>query len=179
MLQNYTMMNVAKVFFDYPTEEHYLKEISRASKIAHTSVKNNLMDMKKEEIITEVIEKKGKRKFPIYKANLENPSYRKLKKIHNLINLQDSGMIGFLKDKLMPRCIVLFGSYQRGEDIEESDIDIYIQGSKEEINLDRFKKKLNRNIKLHFNENFDEYSKELKNNIINGIVIYGYLEVFE
>ena len=32
---------------------------------------------------------------------------------------------------------------------------------------------------LHFNDNFNSYSKELKNNIINGIVISGFLEGYK
>ncbi len=179
MLQNCTMMKVARVFFDFPTKEHYLKEISRKSGIAHTSVKGNLIYLKKEGIINEFVEKKGKREFPIYKANLESQNYKNLKKIHNMIILQDSGLIEFLRDKLMPKCIVLFGSYQKGEDLEYSDIDLYIQCAKEELNLEKFRKILNRKIQLHFNEEFNNYPDELKNNIINGIVIYGYLEVFQ
>jgi len=78
----------------------------------------------------------------------------------------------------MPKVIILFGSYQRGEDIEESDIDIFVEGKKEELNLDKFKKQLKRNIQLHFQEDFKKYPKELKNNIVNGIMLDGYLEAY-
>ena len=79
----------------------------------------------------------------------------------------------------MPKVIILFGSYCRGEDIEESDIDIFIESKKQEINLDRFERALKRKIEIHFNDNFNNYPKELKNNILNGCVLYGYLEAFE
>jgi hypothetical protein len=36
-----------------------------------------------------------------------------------------------------------------------------------------------RRISLHFEERISKISKELLNNIVNGIVVYGYLEVFE
>ena len=39
--------------------------------------------------------------------------------------------------------------------------------------------KLNRKIELHFNERFASYPKELKNNIINGVVLMGFLEGYE
>ena len=79
----------------------------------------------------------------------------------------------------MPKTIVLFGSYRRGEDVEESDIDIFLECKKENVNVERFEKKLGRKIQLHFQENFNAYPKELKNNIINGIVLSGFLEGYK
>ena len=38
--------------------------------------------------------------------------------------------------KLAPKSIVLFGSYQKGEDIENSDIDIFVECKKEKLNID-------------------------------------------
>jgi len=176
MLQNYSIWKTAELFFLEPTKKHYLKEISIKLSIAHTSIKNNLKELKKLGIIIETIEKRGSRKFPIYTANLEDNNYKKYKKISNLFLIYESGIIEFLRDNLMPHSIVLFGSYSRGEDIEESDIDLYIECEKNEINLQKFGKKLHRKIETHFKSNFQEYPKELKNNIINGIVLSGYLE---
>ena len=42
-----------------------------------------------------------------------------------------------------------------------------------------FEKKLGRKIELHFNDTFNSYSKELKNNIINGMVLGGFLEGYK
>src|SRR4030043_764824 len=164
MLQNCSTMKVAEIFFDEPTKPHYLIEISKKSRLAHTSTKKYLVSLKKEGIISETIEKKGKRNFPSYKANLENLSYKQQKMIHNLLKVYNSGLISFLRDKYMPKVIILFGSYCRGEDIEESDIDIFIESKKQEINLDRFERALKRKIEIHFNDNFNNYPKELKNN---------------
>jgi predicted nucleotidyltransferase len=178
MLQKCSIIKVADVFFDEPTKEHYLIEISRKSKIAHTSVKKHLSTLKKQSIINEHSEKKGKRDFPIYKADIGNKEYKFYKKIHNLTKLKTTGLIDFLKDNLMPGATILFGTYARGEDIEESDIDIFVMCEKEDIDLSNFEKQLNRKIQLHFKEDFKEYPKELKNNIINGIILEGYLEAF-
>jgi len=178
MLQECSIINVCKVFFEEPTKSHYLIEISRKLKLAHTSVKKHLGNLKSRGIIIENIEKKGKRKFPIYKANLENKEYKKYKKLYNIYALEDSGIINYLNDKLMPRSIILFGSYSRGEDIENSDIDLYLECKKQDVNLIKFEKILKRKIQLQFKENFNDYPKELKNNIANGIILKGYLEVF-
>ncbi len=176
MLQKCSILQVAGVFFNEPTKDHYLTEISQKANLAHTAVKKHLSELKKLSIITEHHEKKGKRTFPIYKANINDKEYKKQKRTSNLIQLQESKLIEFLKDNLMPNSIVLFGSYQKGEDIEDSDIDLFIECKKEEINLNKFKKLLNRNIQLHFKDNFKTYPQDLKNNIINGLILVGYLE---
>lgn len=178
MLQNCNVVKVAACFFYEPTKEHYLKEISKKTNLAHTSVKNYLIELKHAGIITERIDKKGSRKFPLYKANIEYAAYKRYKALFNIINLYESGMVEHLKDNFMPKSIVLFGSYQRGEDLEDSDIDLFVECKKEEISLDKFKKKLHRNIQLHFKDKFNDYPAQLKNNIINGVVLHGYLEAF-
>jgi len=178
MLQKCSILKVAEIFFKEPTKEHYLLEISKKSDIAHTSVKKHLSTLKKQLIITERIEEKGNRRFPIYKANINEKNYREHKQIYNLLKLRESKLLDFLNDTLMPGSIVLFGSYQKGEDTENSDIDIFIEAKEEKIDLTKFEKQLNRSIQLHFKENFKKYPNELKNNIINGIVLEGYLEAF-
>src|SRR3989344_6551563 len=173
MLQKCSIFNVAGVFFREPTQDHYLLEISKKADLSHTSTKICLQTLIKLSIIKESIEKKGSRKFPIFRANLNSNSYKQHKQLFNLFQLQNSGLIDFLKDSLMPRCIVLFGSYQRGEDVEESDIDLFIECKEETIDISKFAKILHRNIQLHFKEHFKRYPDELKNNIINGIVLEG------
>ena len=176
MLQKCSIYRVASVFFNEPTKKHYLIEISKKIKLAHTSVKKHLSALKELGIIKEEVEEKGDRKYPLYKANLEKKEYKFYKKIYNLNQIK--GLIKFLKDNIMPKTIILFGSYSRGEDTEESDIDLFIQCKEEKIDISKFEKFLNRNIQLHFKKDFKEYSKELKNNIINGIILEGYLEAF-
>ena len=178
MLQKCSILKVAGVFFREPTRDHYLIEISKKANLSHTSTKTHLQNLKKLSIIKESIEKKGSRKFPIFKADINNKNYREYKKIYNLLELQKSNITDFLKDKLMPKSIILFGSYQRAEDIEDSDVDIFVECKEEELDLSKYIKKLDRNIQLHFKENFTRYPVELKNNIVNGIVLEGYLEAF-
>lgn len=178
MLQKCSIFTIASVFFDEPTKEHYLMEISKKTRLAHTSVKNYLKDLKKIGMITERVEKKGKRRFPIYKTNLNSDTYKIHKKTYNLLMLERSGVISFLQDKLMPKCIVVFGSYARGEDTEESDIDLFVECGSEKPEIKRFERRLHRKIELHFRKDFGEYPEELKNNISNGMTLRGYLEVF-
>jgi len=176
MLQKCSILKVARVFFHEPTKQHYLIEISRNTKLAHTSVKKYISILKEKKIITETKEKKGSRVFPLFKANLQNKEYKDYKKINNLLEIKESNLISYLIDNLMPNSIVLFGSYQKGEDIEDSDIDLFLECKEENIDISNFQ--LHRKIQLHFRDSFKKYPKELQSNIINGIVLHGYLEIF-
>ena len=179
MLQKSSMMITAEIFFVNPTKKNYLMDISRKIGLSHTSVKKNLDELVKLGLVIESVEKKGARKFPIYKANIDNRLFKDYKIIYNLFSILDSGVTRFIEEKLIPKSIVIFGSYQRGEDTEDSDIDIFVECKEKKLNLDKFERKLNRNIQLHFKENFNLYPKELKNNIMNGIVVGGFLEGYK
>ncbi|MFW5902705.1 MAG: nucleotidyltransferase family protein [archaeon] len=178
MLQKCSLWRVAQVFFDEPIKEHYLMEISRKSNLSHTSVKNKLKTLIDEGIISKDKEKRGKRIYPIYKAKLESKKYKKYKKIDILHRIEEVGLNNYLKGKYQPDCIVLFGSAARGEDTEKSDLDLFLQMEKEEINLNEFEEKLNRKIQLHISRDIKNYPEELKNNIANGILLHGYLDIF-
>jgi predicted nucleotidyltransferase len=179
MLQKSSTEKALKVFFNYPSKEHYLMDISRKIKVAHTSVKNNLDKLVKSGIIIRFIDKKGKRSFPLYKVNTESKLFKKYKLINNISSILESELVELLETKYAPKCIILFGSYSKGEDVEDSDIDLFLECKEEKVNIEKFEKILNRKINLHFKENFNSYSKELKNNLINGIILNGFLEGFK
>ena len=177
MLQEYHTLKTLQLFFDEPTKEHYLMEISKRTNLAHTSTKENLINLKNKNFIIETKEKKGKRIFPIYKTNLDNQEFKFYKKIFNLLNLEESGLITFIYDKTSPNSIILFGSYSRGEDIEESDIDLFVQTKEQTLNLEKFERLLHRKIHLHFKQKLSDYPNELKLNLLNGTVLRGYVEI--
>jgi len=101
------------------------------------------------------------------------------KKNDILIRLHESGLVDLLVDTVVPDAIVLFGSASKGEDIEESDVDLFLVAKEKQMDLKVFEKKINRKISLHFEDKIQNIPKELLNNIVNGIVIYGYLKVVE
>lgn len=178
MLQKSSMFKTEEIFFIEPSKKHYVADISRTTKIAHTSIKKNIQKLQKENLIKEIKEIRGSRTFPHFLANINN-KFIEQKMIYNISSLLKSNLITFLEEKLMPKSIVIFGSYRRGEDREGSDIDIFVETKNEQIDLKKFEKRLKRKIQLHFKENFNDYSKELKNNIINGVVLFGFLEGFK
>jgi predicted nucleotidyltransferase len=179
MLQKCNLWNVGAVFFDDPKKEFELMEISRKIGLAHTSVKNHLLTLIEMNIIIKGNVKFGNKSNPCYFANKRHPLFMHYKKIYNLECLYNSGIIEYIKNKCQPNCIVLFGSFQRGEDTQDSDIDIFVECSEINLNLKKYENKLNRKLEIHFKNNFKEYPNELKNNLVNGIVLSGFLEGYD
>ena len=95
-----------------------------------------------------------------------------------MLRLHQTGMIGTIEKKAYPNCIVLFGSGARGEDNENSDIDLFVQSKKYDIDLSKAEKMINRKINILYESNLKTIGSELINNVINGQVLYGYLKVF-
>jgi predicted nucleotidyltransferase len=168
-----SIWKVFEVFVDEPLKIHYVKEISKKIILAPTSVKNHLIELEKEKII---IQKKGER-FTGYIANRDNDSFLFYKKIFNLIKIKESKLLDHIKEILYPNAIILYGSFLRGEDVEKSDIDIFITSkSKKDFNLEKFEKILKRNIHLIIEEDINKLNENLKLEIINGLILDGYLK---
>lgn len=174
MLQNYNRYKLLKVFLDNSTESFRLRELSRMSKISPPSVLNYLKEFEKQDLI----KRYEKRDVPFYQANLDNEDFIQYKKLSILFELHNSGLIDFLWEKLSPEAIILYGSQIKGESTENSDIDLFIIGREKRIDIEKFQKKLNSEIHLLFEKNPINISKELKNNLINGVVLKGYLKLF-
>jgi predicted nucleotidyltransferase len=165
MLHKCSIWRVAEIFFLEPTKVHFIKEIARKINLAHTSVKKHILDLVN---LGFVAPAKGEL-FKGYKARRENPSFIFYKKLGNLIMLKNSGLIDKIEEHY-PKSIILFGSYNKGEDIETSDIDIFIDSKKFKIELEKFNKYLSRNIHLIFKE---EDSKSLMGSIKQGTILFG------
>ena len=167
---------IMELFFDFPLKNFYLREISRKTKVAITSVKRYVNEMVNEKIIIKV----NKEIYPSFRSNREGDdlTFKFYKKLNMVERLQISGVLDYVEDKCGPKNIILFGSASRGEDSEGSDIDLFAQSKEINLNLSQFEKKLNREINIFFEKDFSKLSEELKNNILNGIILRGYLEVF-
>ena len=174
MLQNYNRYKIIQQFFYFPTKGYLVRELSRKTKIAQPSIINHLRVLLKEGLIIKVKAKP----YPLYKANRENEIFKILKIFDLIHRIKASGLLDHLYDSTLPNVIILFGSAAKGEDIEESDIDIFVQAKEKRLNLLKYEREFNRKISLFFEENFSKLPNELKNNILNGIILKGYLKVF-
>ncbi len=117
--------------------------------------------------------------------NKENQKAIDFKRAENLKMIYESELVKFLEDSFPGTSIILFGSYSRGEDIlanefkeNVSDIDIAIIGTKsKEVELTKFDKILERTIIINFYQSFKEIHKNLKDSILNGILLSGSVDL--
>jgi len=179
MLQKDNRYKVLGVFFENPRPSgigFQLREVSRKVALAPKSVKIYLSRLEKEGLVLK--KRYGKRGYPTYYANRDSERFRYLKRMDMIMRIGESGLLDHLDDACSPDAIVLFGSASRGEDIMDSDIDLFLLCAEGKVDLKGFEARLSRRISLFFSEDFGMLSPELKNNIINGVILKGYLKVF-
>ena len=167
---------IMEFFLKNPSKEIHIRSLARTLKVSSTWVlkatrelaENNLLIITKDPEIIEVL----------IKANRENNSFKSLKQSYNLYSIKESRLLDYLIKKYKhPECIILFGSYSKGEDIEGSDIDIgIITGKSIKNDVRSFEKILERQINIHELKK-ERIQKEFWNTLSNGIVIDGYLDV--
>ena len=174
-----SVFKVTELIFNSPNKTFHIRMVEKETGFSTTAIIDCIKELKKYDIIT--VEE-----TPLttnVKANLESEAYRFYKLVFNIYRLKRYLFV----DKLVeifnnPESIVLFGSFAKGEDIEESDIDILIISlHKNHENLEDFitvfEKELNRKINIHILPSLNKSSNEFKNAVANGIVLHGYLKV--
>jgi predicted nucleotidyltransferase len=173
---------ILEVFINNPEKEFHVRQLSKSLKKSPTTISKYLKNLEKEG----VLKSEEKLNHLLFKAYPEKENFRKLKKDYNLKKIEDSGLVNFLiKTFNYPKTIILFGSYANGENIPNSDIDLFVLSPiKKEVSLAKLEEKLKCPINLIV-KSFQEFEKmkgknpELLNNIINGTILYGYLEAFK
>ena len=174
-----SVFKVAELIFNYPNKTFHIRMLEKETGFSTTAIIDSVNELKKYDIIQ--IEE-----TPLttnIKANIESEAYRFYKLVFNLYRLKRYGFIDNLINIFNnPEAIVLFGSFAKGEDIEESDIDILVISSQKnnenlEDFLNVFEKELNRKINIHIFPSLNKSSTEFKNAVANGIVLHGYIKV--
>ena len=164
--------DILELFFEEPNKICQIREIARLTKTPKSTVSRRIKELIKMRIIT-----KKKDNIVGYIANESNPHYRIYKKINFLEKVYRSGLVGYLEDKFYPKCVILFGSFSKGEYNKQSDIDVFIQATEKEYELKKFERKLKHAVNLFFEEEISKLSSELFNNVINGTKLSGYIKI--
>jgi len=167
------------LFLENPTKGFGLVEISKKLKLGPPSVKRYLDEMEMECLI--LVKSLHNRK--LYFANRENRKFKIYQVFHIFIKIENSGLLAFIEKELKFPTIILFGSYAIGEATEKSDMDIaIISSTKKYFKMDEFEKSLGKTIHIFVftNKEFGDLkrkNKDLYNNILNGRILSGYLNV--
>ena len=182
LYQKITQLKVLKLFIENSYTGYYLRESARMLRMDPMTVKRSFDILIKDELLIKVEEKNR----ILYMANVENPAFRHLKISFNLSFLNEKKVIDFLQSKMNTvTSIILFGSYAKGENGEESDVDILTISLAKHKPTAELAKLLERDVNL-VNFTPAQWSNQAKKNrafyldvILDGIVLYGTKPVIE
>ena len=169
-------MTVMEYFFKNPTQKLRVRQIEREAKVPLPSAIRYAKELEQESILkpTEI------GGIKLYSADLSSRKYKAKKQLFNLERIYSSGLIEYLIDKYDNPSIIVFGSFSKGEDTEKSDVDIYIETPHRKVVVpSTFEKRIGLPLQLFVHKGLDEIDNiNLKNNIVNGIVLNCFVEAF-
>ena len=150
------------------------RETAKILNVSPTAVSNSTKKLKASNLIK--IEKTKTINFISF--NRDEQKALDLKRVENLKNIYISGLSDYLEKELAGATIILFGSYSKGEDTNTSDIDIEVIERKDKmLELEKYEKLLNRKINVSFYDSWKKIHENLKNNVLNGILLHGGIEL--
>lgn len=152
------------------------RQIANFLEVSPPAVMKALPALERENLIKIKQDKETKR-WAI-ELNRNNHKVMQLKRADNLRQIYETGLADFLEKEFAGATIILFGSYSRGEDIINSDIDIAVIGRKDkQIDVTLYEKRTERKININFYNSFKGIHKRLKENLCNGLVLAGGVEL--
>lgn len=152
------------------------RQIAKFLNVSQPAVMKALPDLE-EEILIKIKQDKETKRWSI-ELNRDHHRIMQLKRADNLKLIYETGLADFLEKEFAGATIILFGSYSRGEDIINSDIDIAVIGRKyKQLELTKYEKELERQININFYDSFKNIHKHLKENLCNGITLIGGVEL--
>ena len=167
---------VLELFFNEPTKHWHFEDILKASKTSRSKANKWLAKLAKEGIIKHI---KPQGKMPYFQGHFDSPAYRSRKRLFALLQLQKSGFINHLLSLPKAKTVIVFGSFVRADWYKDSDIDIFIYGSDEGLDIYPYRKLLNREIQVFTASGASELEKMgpgLLRNILEGILIKGKID---
>lgn len=152
------------------------RQISLYLNVSQPAVMKSIPTLEKERFV-KVQQDKASKRWSI-ELNRSSQTVMQLKRVDNLRQMYESGLVDFLEKEFAGATIILFGSYARGDDLINSDIDIAVIGRKDKLfEVSTYEKLLERTININFYESFNKIHKHLKENLFNGIVLIGGIEL--
>ena len=152
------------------------RELARKLNVSPTAIAKALPLLDKENLVE--VKKSREMNLNFIQFNRDSQKAIEFKRVENLKLIYESGLSPFLEEHFPGCTIILFGSYSLGEDTISSDIDIAVIGSKQkEIDLTKFHKLLERVISIQCYSSLKRINKELRENILRGIILEGGIEL--
>lgn len=183
---------ILEVLFKFPDREFSLSDLAKEARVSKAHI-GSVLDGLLEAGFVQIEELS---KIWRIRANGRSWQFINAKILYNLNFIYQSGLVEMLNEFYEhPRAIVLFGSFRKGEDITSSDIDIAVETDKDILpaslslrqvvagenermakQIRELEKFISRKIQV-FVFNRKGVDVNVFNNIANGIVLFGFLEV--
>ncbi len=174
-----SVYKVAEAVFDRPMRMFHIRLLEKETGLSTTAIVSavnrlerlRIVKVEKTDLTTNIT------------ADIESEAYRFYKTMVNLYRLERLGVVYKLVTLFnLPKSIVLFGSFAKGEDLEGSDIDILVVTPEKKMMvlnqlLAEWERALNRKVNLVILSSLESSEPQFRNAIANGIVLYGYCKV--
>ncbi len=154
---------------DY-NKEIYGRELVDKVKMSQKSIALVLSDLEKKNILKS--KKRGNMRY--FKLNLDNSEIKEI-----ILSLEIMRKINFLKkhrkliDVFSGEIVGIFGSYVRGENRKDSDIDVFVVGDKKNFKMDN-KFNLDISVKYFSLKDFKSKGNLVKEIVSNHVLISGF-----
>ena len=168
-----------ELFFNEPSKHWLFKELRAKAKISEPQLTKWLHRFTKEGLIKRI---KPHSKMPYYVGNYESGVYKNRKRLFAYNRLYETGFLNYLLSLKKAETVIIFGSFSRWDWYSKSDIDLFIYGSTDGLNLGAYEKKLHRDIEVFSCKNTKQLNKfgvALIRNIIKGNIVKGDIKFLE
>jgi len=108
---NKKQFSVLEEFLDDPELETSIRELSRRTDTSPRTVSKTVEELEEKSVLS--TRKDGK----MLKVS-KGESFKEVKRSLNITKVMTSGLVEYLETELRPETIILFGSYEKGEDTE-------------------------------------------------------------
>lgn len=166
-------LKIKELFFNQPTKHWHFGQLLKEAGLSRAQTNQWLKKLLKENHIKRI---KPKGKMPFYVANYEHPHYQNSKRLYALQQLYQSGFLDYAASLEKAKTIVLFGSFSRSDWYKESDIDLFVYGDIDYLNLGPYLSKLHREVQLFAGKTEKDLQRmgpALLRNILKGITLKG------
>ncbi len=164
---------ILRQFFEQPAKGFQIRGLARSLRMPKTTVGYHVNALLKKGLV--VKDREGV--FPSFRANESSEKYRLAKRQEFLETLMDSGLMDYIEGETRPACVVLFGSFAKGEYASGSDIELFVQAAERPLDLRKYERALGHPLHLLFETDLARMSDQLVNSIANGVKLSGFLKV--
>ncbi len=162
--------NVLELFYNEPTKHWHFEDILKTANISRPQAMQWIRKFRTEGLIKRV---KPRNKMPYYLGNYTNANYQIKKRLYALHILEISGFFESLLRNPHVSLAILFGSFSRWDWYKDSDIDLFVIGSEDELAIPSFVDRRSIDLFYYTAKSISEIPSALLQNIREGFCIKG------